>query len=395
MDDSRREDGFHPERIPEDEQPAPGWIRDTDPEGLAEGLPPPRPRGGFAGSESLVADSPREVLHRLLDGDPLGIEDRCRTRLRQKAFFLNPERLFQRALARVSFAAVDYSGKPSLGRWLDGCVDLALEDLRSEQYEEEFHKLPPEESDDGAFYAHFAHRTGIEVPLTRLACLALNNLPPPSSSAAIPTPGGAGHALADRPNRLLRTLLLSLSTSEELSVKMIGRSGDQRDEPRLGQRRYVPSGRNSAPIRTFLQAFKIPLELPGGSQVDARLQVVVVFLPIQGGYRDPTSALRRRRLVIRELPLAARLTTWAWNHHPGCRLPVALSAPTVFPNPCLPARYPFAFGIAHTAILLISKRTQDLKEAPAPIRPKEPSSLRQYRSTLTATTTASRYNAQH
>lgn len=219
MDDSRREDGFHPERIPEEEQPAPGGIRDSDPEGLAEGLPPPRPRGGFAGSEWLVADSPREVLHRLLDGDPLGIQDRCRTRLRQKAFFLNPERLFLRALARVSFAAVDYSGKPSLGRWLDGCVDLALEDLRSEQYEEEFHDLPPEESDDGAFYAQFAHRTGIELPLARLACLALNNLPPETRLAfqAVGMEGKSvhryvaeGHGPPDRVRQLLRHAALSV-----------------------------------------------------------------------------------------------------------------------------------------------------------------------------------------
>ena len=57
-----------------------------------------------------------------------------------------------------------YAGSPALGAWLEECIDEAIEDMRSEQYEEEFRSFPPEQSDDGAFYASFAEKTGLENP---------------------------------------------------------------------------------------------------------------------------------------------------------------------------------------------------------------------------------------
>jgi hypothetical protein len=219
VDEPRREDDPYPGRNPEDEDRPLGEPDERDPEGLLEGSLTPLPRGEFPGSELLVADSPREVLHRLLDGDPFHIGDRCRLLLRQKAFFLNPERLFFKSVARVSYASLDYGGKPPLERWLDRCIDRSIEDMRSEQYEEEFHALPPEESDDGAFYTNFADKAGIEVPLARLACLALNNLPDETRLAfqAIGMEGktihryvAEGHGPPDRVRRLLRHAALSV-----------------------------------------------------------------------------------------------------------------------------------------------------------------------------------------
>jgi len=193
--------------------------RDGNPEGLGEAFVPPDRAEGFPHSELLVAEQPREVLHRLLDGDPLELADRCRIRLRERALFLNVERLFFKAVARTSFAAMSYAGRPRLETWLERCIDQAIEDMRTEQYDEEFRSLPPSLSEDEPFYTAFAKKTGVEPGLSRLACLALNNLPPESRRAfqAVAIEGktihryvAEGHGPPDRVQDLLRSVALSV-----------------------------------------------------------------------------------------------------------------------------------------------------------------------------------------
>lgn len=219
MEEPRRGDGPFEGRRDEPRDPPLPLPLEADPEGLLEGLQPPPPRASFPGSEWLVAESPKEVLHRLLDGDPLRMADRCRLRMRKRAFFLNAERLHFKALARTAYASMGYEGHPALGNWLEECIDQAMEDMRSEQYEEEFRSLPPEQSEDGDFYANFAEKTGIEVGLARLACLALNNLPEETRLAfqAVGIEGktvhryvAEGHGPPDRVRRLLRSAALSV-----------------------------------------------------------------------------------------------------------------------------------------------------------------------------------------
>ncbi|HVS19674.1 MAG TPA: hypothetical protein VMT18_13805, partial [Planctomycetota bacterium] len=61
---------------------------------------------------------PSAALEALADGDPLGIEERVRALLRQKAWLIDVERMLARGVAAVAFAAHRYNGFPDLERWI-------------------------------------------------------------------------------------------------------------------------------------------------------------------------------------------------------------------------------------------------------------------------------------
>lgn len=134
-------------------------------------------RERFPGDEWLVGDSPRQVLERLVDQDPLHFEDHCRLFLRQEGYVLGLERLVLRSMARVAMEAMSYQGKPALSEWLRGRVRVAADELLREQWAEEYRDLPPMESEDRDLFLEFAEVTGIEPGLSRLACAELNQLP--------------------------------------------------------------------------------------------------------------------------------------------------------------------------------------------------------------------------
>jgi len=134
------------------------------------------PSQRYPGDEVLGGESPAEVLERLVDGDPLHVEDRCRLRLRQKDYLLPLERLVDRAMARAAYAAVEYAGEPPLGEWLSKCIERAERDLLDEQYDEEVRRVPPSLSADRSFYEELAKSTKIELALCRSLCLAVNSL---------------------------------------------------------------------------------------------------------------------------------------------------------------------------------------------------------------------------
>ena len=139
---------------------------------------PAEPRR-FPGAEHLQGKSPHEVLERLLDGDPLGIEDLCRKHFPRRAFLLSFESVLYRTAARVAYAALDYRGTPSLTVWLVECLDEALQDLCSEQSSEEYRGVSPAQSPEAQFYSDLADATGIPMEHARLTCIAINNLPVP------------------------------------------------------------------------------------------------------------------------------------------------------------------------------------------------------------------------
>ncbi len=84
----------------------------------------------------LFADaSPRELLRRLLEGDPLELRDRCARRIRTQAILLDGQRLHLRALAHVAREAPRYLGTPQLEVWLAGIVRRAVNELMAEDAE--------------------------------------------------------------------------------------------------------------------------------------------------------------------------------------------------------------------------------------------------------------------
>ena len=68
--------------------------------------------------------SPREILARLCEGDPLELVPRANERLRELDFLLPGQRVWARAAARVAYAGMRYRGHPPLTNFLTRSIDL-------------------------------------------------------------------------------------------------------------------------------------------------------------------------------------------------------------------------------------------------------------------------------
>lgn len=130
---------------------------------------------GFAWRGLFEGRSPREILVRLLEGDPLGIEVRCEERVRERALLMNPHRLALRAFARTAHAAYSYRGMPPFRDWLQGCIDRAIDDLISEDLEEERRAIPAQLRPDES-YPRVFESLGIEPELARRVCIVVNSM---------------------------------------------------------------------------------------------------------------------------------------------------------------------------------------------------------------------------
>jgi len=115
---------------PESGRPESGRPESGQPEsGQSEAAPPQDWRAWLAGA------SPREILARIVQGDPLRLRARVARKLRDGAYLLDADRVHLRSLARCARAATRYRGRPELGSWLDGLVDAAVADLLREDDE--------------------------------------------------------------------------------------------------------------------------------------------------------------------------------------------------------------------------------------------------------------------
>ncbi len=132
--------------------------------------------GDYPGHAILGARSPSVVLARLIDGDPLEIEARCKARITEHALLLALRRVHLRAVARVAHRAPRYRGTPGLDEWMNMRIDEAIHDLVEEDAEEELSGLPPSEPWDPR-YAFVSEALGMEPALARRACFAFNRLP--------------------------------------------------------------------------------------------------------------------------------------------------------------------------------------------------------------------------
>ena len=83
----------------------------------------------------LGAGSARQVLARLVPGDPLGLRPRVARRLREEALLLDVDRVHVRVLAHCARAAGHYKGRPAIEEWLQGRITEALADHLREQAE--------------------------------------------------------------------------------------------------------------------------------------------------------------------------------------------------------------------------------------------------------------------
>jgi hypothetical protein len=119
--------------------------------------------------------APRALLARLLDGDPLGLEQRARGHLEQQALLLDPERLFLRAVARAAFAGARRDDAELSGAWIDSQVERAAADLMDEDRAAERAGAATDPGE--ARYAFLADALGVVPEVARRACVVFNDLP--------------------------------------------------------------------------------------------------------------------------------------------------------------------------------------------------------------------------
>jgi hypothetical protein len=124
----------------------------------------------------LAGASPREVLARLMGGDPLGIAHVVEQRLRVRAYLLDADRVFLRTAARCARLAVRYRGDPPLERWLAERADEAIGDLLRSDGEAELRGEVPGPERLGVFEV-LARPLGLDPVRLHGACLAHNQLP--------------------------------------------------------------------------------------------------------------------------------------------------------------------------------------------------------------------------
>ena len=155
------------------------------PEGRAGRVAEPAlctPHGGAARARAapdwrrlLSGASPREVLARLMNGDPLRLVAVVEQRLRARAYLFDADRVFLRAAARCARFAGRYRGEPVLGTWLAERVDEALLDLlRADALAARRGEAPGREQ--LAAFELLARPLGLEPARMHAACLAHNQL---------------------------------------------------------------------------------------------------------------------------------------------------------------------------------------------------------------------------
>lgn|GEM_PF-1516649 len=122
-------------------------------------------------ADTLLCGSPREVLARIVPGDPLAIRDVVADVLRSQCFFLDADRVHLRALARTARAALRYrSSGLELRTWLVAQASDAVAEILAED-------LDTPRVDPGSAFAQFARPLGLDPEVMRRGCVAFNRLP--------------------------------------------------------------------------------------------------------------------------------------------------------------------------------------------------------------------------
>ena len=124
----------------------------------------------------LLGKSPSEVLSRITTGDPLDLQQVCVLRLRDQALLIDPDRLLEKAMAHVAFAASRTEEVDAVPEWLLGQVDVAIGSILTEDREQELQApgCPPPNRMHYRFI-HLAFAT--EPGLVRSAAVQFNRLP--------------------------------------------------------------------------------------------------------------------------------------------------------------------------------------------------------------------------
>lgn len=142
----------------------------------------PTSSGAARWTALFAGGSAREILSRIVQGDPLSLRDQVARRMRDAAYLLDADRVHLRSLARCARAAVRYRGRPELCEWLAAIVDESMDELVREDQEAARSSTPDVGAHPGAFCA-LARPLGLEPEAMRSACVLFNRLPMPERRA--------------------------------------------------------------------------------------------------------------------------------------------------------------------------------------------------------------------
>jgi len=123
----------------------------------------------------LLGGTPREVLGRLVQDDPLAIREKVAARLQADALLFDADRVHLRVLARISRFAGRYRGRPELSAWIESAVAESVEELLREEHES-VRSRRPEVSEKVGVFAVLAPPLGLDPTAMRAACAAFNSL---------------------------------------------------------------------------------------------------------------------------------------------------------------------------------------------------------------------------
>jgi hypothetical protein len=130
----------------------------------------------------LQGRSPREILARLVEGDPLDLRGRCEARVRSQALLIDVHRLHLRCSAHVARHAVGYSGQPHIDIWLGERLRTAVQELLRESAELVTGGGVPEPPDDERLLL-IASTFGMDPSSIGRACVSFNRQPYPARAA--------------------------------------------------------------------------------------------------------------------------------------------------------------------------------------------------------------------
>ena len=124
----------------------------------------------------MRGSSARDVLARLVSGDPLDLRALCDRRQNERAVLIDPRRFQLRTAARIAHAAARYDVTIAPAVWIERRLEEALQDLVEEDRSQtETGDLPAEPWEARILF--LADALGVEPALARRACAAFNQLP--------------------------------------------------------------------------------------------------------------------------------------------------------------------------------------------------------------------------
>jgi DNA-directed RNA polymerase specialized sigma24 family protein len=140
--------------------------------------------GAGAWRSVLGAGTPRQVLARLVDGDPLGIRRIVTERLRERAWLADADLVFLRTVARCAWFSARYRCERDLARCLRDLVDEAVLDTVREDLEAARGGEGGDRADrELAAWSDLARPLGLDPRAARTAAAVFDHLPEPERRA--------------------------------------------------------------------------------------------------------------------------------------------------------------------------------------------------------------------